>query len=418
MPVRHFLCGFVSLILVSTSLAQSAVDVTPVVVREVNLGRRVVGTVQPVRTSTIGSALDGRVLIYDVKAGDSVKEGQRLAQLRPDTFEIQLAAARAELELFRQQKAELENGSRPEDIAEAEANMLAAKAARDNAASKLRRLTTLAESRAASDAELEDARELADATRFNHMAAEATLKRVQAGPRLEAIAQAQARVDLQQQQVLLLDDQLEKLSIKAPFDGFVAAEFTEIGSWINRGDPIAQVVQLDFVEIQVPVTAEMLVNLRTGDSIRVEFPELPEEVPVGTVERIVPVADNRSRTFPVVVRMENEIGEDGSPKLKAGMLARVDVPSGRREPMPLVPKDALVLNGAERFVFVVDTDPNASDPNQGIARKVPVILGVAVKGSIQVSGDLDETDIVAVVGNERLIPGSSVNIGNRIEPAP
>lgn len=397
----------------AASAQSSAVQVARVIKREVSLGRRVVGTVQPIRISTIGSALDGRVLTLDVDAGDRVKEGQRLVQLRPDTFKLQLAAAKAQLELNRQQLAELKNGSRPEDIAEAEATMLAAKAASENASKKLTRLTMLVESRAASDSELEDAREQADATRFNLAAAEAKLQRIRMGPRAESIAQAEAQLELQTQQVKLLEDQLQKLAIKAPFDGFVSAEFTEIGSWISRGDPVAQLVQLDIVEIMVPVTAEIVVNLQGGDPIRVEFPELPDELFVGTIERIVPVADTRARTFPVYVRIENNL-DQGVPKLKAGMLARVDVPTGQREPMPLVLKDALVLNGRDRSVFVVDLDSKgvSTDPvsQAGTARKVPVTLGVAQGDMIQVAGDLKEGDWVVIEGNERLLPGSGVSI--------
>ncbi|MDG2223061.1 MAG: efflux RND transporter periplasmic adaptor subunit [Rubripirellula sp.] len=404
--------GILAFLICSTLPGQSPVVVAPVEVQEISLGRRVVGTVLPIRVSTIGSALDGRVLTFDVNSGDRVEAGQRLAQLRPDTFKLQVAAARSQLELYRQQLAELANGSRPEDIAEAEAKMLAAKAASDNAAKKFERLNSLAESSAASDAELEDAREQTDAKRFTLMAAEATLKRVKQGPRLELIAQAEAQVELQLHQVQLLEDQLRKHTIQAPFDGFIAAEHTEVGAWISRGDPVVQVVQLDQVEVQLAVTAETVVHLNPGETIRVEFPELPQDLFVGTIERVVPVADPRSRTFPVFILLDNAL-VNGVPELKAGMLARVDVPAGRREAMPLVPKDALVLNGIESAVFVIDSDPKFSDRDSGLARRVPVTLGVAVGGLIQVSGNIKAGDWVATEGNERLLPGATVQVVGR-----
>ena len=87
--------------------------------------------------------------------------------------------------------------------------------------------------------------------------------------------------------------------------------------------------------------------------MRVEFPELPSEIFLGTVDRIVPVAESRARTFPVYVRMKNKFDGD-RPMLLAGMLARVELPASRRQVMPLVPKDALVLNQSDRSVFVVD----------------------------------------------------------------
>lgn len=93
-------------------MGQFLVVVTPVKVQEIGLPCRVVGTVLPFRISTIGSPLDGHVLTFDMNSGDSVKSGQRLAQLRPDTFNLPLAAAKAQLELNRQQYAELANGPR------------------------------------------------------------------------------------------------------------------------------------------------------------------------------------------------------------------------------------------------------------------------------------------------------------------
>lgn len=391
---------------------KATVEVTRVVVSEVQRGQRVVGVVQPLRVSTIGSALEGRLDRLLVNDGQRVKQGETLAELRPTTLQLQLAAAQAELRLFESQLEELKNGSLPEDIAESEANMMAAQALRDNALRQWERLRSLSDSRAVSISELEDAKEQAEATKYALKATQASLKRTKDGPRPELIAQAQARVDLQSEQVKLLEDQIDKLAIRAPFDGFVASESTEVGAWINQGDPIVQIVQLDKVEIQVPVTAEQVVNLRIGDNIRVEFPELPDELLVGTIDRIVPVADPQTRTYPVYVQLTNRL-KDKRPMLMSGMLARAHFPAGNREPSALVPKDALVLNGRERAVFVFQGDAtggNAKRQASGAVRKVPVELGVAVDGLIQVRGDLDDSDFVVVTGNERLVDGAEVGI--------
>jgi len=405
------------LLSIGSVLAESAVEVVPVVFTEVQRGQRVVGSVRPLRTSIVGSALDGRVDSFFVDQGQRVTAGQTLAELRPTTLQIQLAAAKAELRLFQSQLEELKNGSLPEDIEEAEANMLAAKALMENADSQWKRLRSLSASRAASASELESALEQAEATRYALRASQAKLKRVQDGPRPELIAQAQARVDLQVQQVKLLEDSIDKLAIKAPFDGYVAAESTEVGAWISTGDPVAEIVQLDELEIEVPVTAEHVVALRVGDKIRVEFPELPDELLVGTIDRVVPVADPQTRTYPVYVRMNNRLHDD-RPLLMSGMLARVELPSGRRQRATLVPKDALVLNGDDRSVFVIDApNSSAAQLNSGTrpsflasVRKIDVDLGIAAGGLIQVQGDLDGGDLVVVTGNERLVDGAEVSV--------
>ncbi len=395
----------------------TTVVVSRVIEAKVKAGRRVVGTVNPLRSSTIGSAVDGRVIEFLIDQGDPVKEGQPLAQLRTETLEIELAAAQSELNLYEQQLAELENGSRPEDVDEARARMLGAKAAMKYAASKLERMKLLVASRAASETDVDDARERAEFSRHTFAATEALLKRIEEGPRIEKISQAKAQVELQRQRVRLIEDRIKRHTIVAPFDGFVATEFTEVGAWITSGDPVAQIVQLDEVEIQAPATAEYAVQLRRGDTIRVEFPELPDQLFTGSVERVVPVAESRARTFPVHIRMKNEV-RDGGPLLMAGMLARVELPTGQRENAPMVTKDALVLNETERTVFVVDLDVSSTEGDGvqssakrfGVVRKISVELGVAAGGLIQIRGPVRPGDFVVAVGNERLRDGERVEI--------
>ncbi len=399
----------------STLSGQSA-DIKPVIVatvteQAVNTGYRVVGSVAPLRTSTIGSAADGRVEQFLVEVGQAVESGQPLARLRTRTLEIELAAAQAELDLYNQLLLEKENGARIEEIAEEEARVKGARAAMDNAQAQLRRLESLSTSLAASEADLENARERLNLAEAAHAATVAVLDRIRKGPRVEQIAQAKAQVELQTQRVLLIQDRIEKHTILAPFDGFVSAEYTEIGAWISAGDPVAQIIQLDEVEINAPVTADYATKLRRGTTIRVEFPELPHKLLTGTIDRIVPVAESRARTFPVLIRMKNEIA-DGTPLLLSGMLARVDLPAGRQANLPLVPKDALVLNERDRAVFVVDLDKDRSSGGlmTGVVRKVAVELGVALGNKIQVSGELSAGQLVVVVGNERLVPGTRVSI--------
>ena len=74
----------------------------------------------------------------------------------------------------------------------------------------------------------------------------------------------------------------------------------------------------------------------------------------------------------------------------------------------LISKDALVLSGTRRLVYVVDLD--SSDKTTGKARPVPVDVGVASKGKIQVIGALKPGELVVVQGNERILPGASVQL--------
>ena len=70
---------------------------------------------------------------------------------------------------------------------------------------------------------------------------------------------------------------------------------------------------------------------------------------------IVPQADPRTRTFPVKVRVKNEV-VNGNVRLKAGMFAQVTLASTRTAKRRMIPKDALVLGGQSSMVYAVVPD--------------------------------------------------------------
>ena len=389
--------------------AAEPVIVASVVEREVATGQMFVGTVMPIRTSVVGSAVDGRVIEFLVDEGDAVKKGGPLARLRTETLEIQLSSAQAELQLRREELAELKNGSRPEEIAQVRAGVAGATSRRDYAKSRYERLQSLFDRGGVTDDQLQESYSAVVQTEQAYLVSKAALDLAVLGPRVERIAQAEARVAVQREQVRLIQDQIARHTILAPFDGYVTAEHTEVGQWVERGASIVEVVQLDVVEIRASVLASHAAHLKRNTTARVEVPAMPNELFTGQVVRIVPQADVRSRTFPVKLRVENRPGKSG-PLLKAGMLARVELPTGEPERMMLVSKDAVVLAGPEPVdypvVYVVDAI--AGRDSKAVVRAVPVELGVADGTLIQAKGNLRVNQQVVVRGNERLQTGQTV----------
>ena len=376
-----------------------------VVRRTVAEGRSFVGTVTPVRMSTVGSTVEERVEEFLVDEGDRVEAGQPLARLRTRTLEIELAGARAELEALRQELAEMENGSRPEEVEGGRAELKRAGALRDYARAARRRIEDLIRNRQASGQELDEAISNAEAAEQAYNAAKSRLDLLEAGPRAEQIARGRAKADAQQQAVRLLEDRLSEHTILAPFDGYVTAEHTEVGQWVGRGDPVVDLVELDEVDVDVNVVEDDIRYIRPGTSARVDVSALPDRALTGAVALVVPQADLRSRTFPVKVRLANEAPE-GVPLLKAGMIARVTLPVGREHEAMVVSKDALVLGGPSPVVYVID--PSGDDGTLGSVRPVPVEVGVAQGALIEVDGPLTLGQRVVTQGNERLRPGQEV----------
>jgi RND family efflux transporter MFP subunit len=191
--------------------------------------------------------------------------------------------------------------------------------------------------------------------------------------------------------------------MKAPFDGWVTAEHTEIGQWLMQGDPVAEIVELNAVDVEFPVVEDFIANLNPSLEAIVDVPALGHEKFSGHVAVINPQADSRAHTFPVKIRVANRV-ENGQPMLKAGMFARVTLAVGRPTPCVLVPKDAVVLGGASPIVLVANT---AASGNATV-RPVPVTLGPAQGSWIAAVGDMKDGDQVIVEGNERVRPGQEV----------
>lgn len=383
------------------------VKLAPIVQREVAKGQTFVGTVMPSRRAIVGSAVDGRVVEFPVNEGDRVYEKQPLAQLLTETISLELEAAEAELDLRNQELAELQNGSRPDEIEQARARMESARASADYRQSQQKRVMSLfQQGRAATDQQVDEATSLSLAAKEAYQEALAAHQLMVDGPRPERIAQAQARVAMQQAVVEKLRDQIKKHTMISRFDGYVVAEHTEIGQWVSRGDPVAEVVALDEVDIEAKVVEGQVPFIHIGSSVRVEIPALPEHTFTGTVVSVVPQADIRSRTFPVKVRVKNEIDKGDQPLIKSGMLAQVTLPTGALQDAVLVPKDSLVLGGSDRMIWIVD--PASVTPEEGTglmtaeAEAVPVKLGVAENDLIQVIGDVAGQHSVVVLGNERI----------------
>ena len=250
---------------------------------------------------------------------------------------------------------------------------------------------------------------------------------------------------IQEEIIRQLQDNIREHTIVAPFDGYVTQEHTEIGQWIAKGGAVAEVIELHDVDVEVAVLEKYLPQLRVGATARIEIEALPAKIRIGTVALIVPQADVRSRSFPVKVRPEKECTQDGGwigraifkllaavrlekectqdgggsgdVMIKPGMFARVTLPVGGKASATMVPKDALVLGESSTTVWVVDAGPKAEPGGQGTVRPVPVELGVADDGWIEVRGPLEPGQLVVVEGNERIMPGQPVRILDSIGAA-
>jgi len=173
-----------------------------------------------------------RVAEVLVQEGDHVARGQLLARL--DTSRLAPQAARAEADLAAQQQAvdRLHHGNRPEEIAQARANVEAAVADEQNARAQYARLRSLSDSssgRAVSRQDMDAAKATLDTAEARVAVNQKALALELAGPRKEDIAQGEAQLRGGQAQLALLQQQLKDADLLAPLDAVVRSRIIEPG---------------------------------------------------------------------------------------------------------------------------------------------------------------------------------------------
>jgi multidrug efflux pump subunit AcrA (membrane-fusion protein) len=377
----------------------SKVLVAPAQTAEVAEHRSFVGTVKPIRRSLVGSAAAGRVEEYLINEGEAVTAGQPIAILRRGIIQAELNAAKGSLAMREAELAELEK-SLKDEIEQAEARLDNAEGQFAFRQGKVDRSRALGTSIAREI--LEEDTSLAIQAAATLREARAALRMLTQGPREQKTLQAKARVESQAAEVARLAEQFERHTMFAPFDGFVTAEHTEIGQWVMQGDPVAEIVELKEVDVEIAVLEDYVAGLDTSVVGEVEISALSGKTFPGRVALVNPQADARAHTFPVKVRVANEFAE-GQPLIKAGMFARVSLPVGKPVARTLVPKDAVVLGGPSPMVFVA-----AGSPDKAVVKPVPVKLGAAAGTWIAVTGEVKPGDAIIVEGNERVRPGMEV----------
>ena len=235
-----------------------------------------------------------RVAEVLVQEGDHVRRGQVLARLDTGRLTPQLAQAEATAAAQQQALARLRNGSRPEEIDQARANLASAAAEATVAAARHQRLVVLSGSssgRALSRQDLDDAKATADADAARAAAARAALALSIAGPRREDIAQAGAQLQAQQAQVAVLRRQLTDADLVAPLDAVVRSRIVEPGEMATPQKPAFELAITDPKWVRAYVSETDLGHVKPGMKATVSVDAFKGRPFDGWVGFISPVAE-------------------------------------------------------------------------------------------------------------------------------
>jgi HlyD family secretion protein len=284
-----------------------------------------------VTDAQLGFKVPGRVAERLVSEGDRVQAGQLVARLDDIEQREQLALGRAELAGAEAALAELVAGSRPQEIAAAEATLRSTEADRDRARLDFARQQELRAKDAIADRELEASQaELKVAEARTAEAAE-RLKLVREGPRAEDIAQARARVEQVRASLALAETQLENTRLISPLTGVVLSHNIEPGEFVSAGTPIVTVADTAHVWVRAYVNQTDLGRIRLGQKAEVRTDTFPDKVFGGVVGFIASEAEFTPKT----VQTTKE-------RVKLVFRIKVDIANPKDELKPGMPADAII----------------------------------------------------------------------------
>jgi HlyD family secretion protein len=173
-----------------------------------------------------------------VQEGDYVQHGQILARLETSRLKPQVDQAEAQVAAQRAAVERLRNGSRPEEIAQARANLESAKADAFNLQRQYERKKSLVLTNAAAQQDVDIAKAAADVADAKVEVNRNALGLAVAGPRPEDIAQAQAQLRGYEAQLAYLRQQFADAELTAPLDAVVRSRLMEPGEMAAPQKPV------------------------------------------------------------------------------------------------------------------------------------------------------------------------------------
>lgn len=238
----------------------------------------------------------GRLEAVLAQEGDRVDKGQVLARLDTSRLKPQVAQAEAEVASQNAVVERLHRGTRPEEIAQARANLTAAKADALNAHQQYNRTKTLAGQTAASQGELDSARAAMDMADAQVEVATKALALAVAGPRKEDIAQAEALLRADQARLDLLHQQLVDAQLVAPASSTVRTRLVEPGEMVSPQKPIFSLAITDPKWVRAYVSEPDLGRVRSGMKASVTVDSFPGRSFAGWIGFVSPVAEFTPKT--------------------------------------------------------------------------------------------------------------------------
>lgn len=375
-----------------------------------------VGTTQPYRQVSLRTQVEGRLLSLRADVGDSVSQGQVLAQLDDKVLRTAVLEATAEVAALESEVAQAQA-----QVSDALRQVESARIQFQQAQADAARLEKLYGAGAIAQQQAEQARTNARTARQAFRAAQEVVR-----TRQQAVKAAKRRVTAQQAVIARERERQSYTTLTSPVTGVVTERVSELGNLAQAGSEVLKLGDFSQVEVSVQVSELELNKIQVRQPVQVKLDAFSKVTFRGQVSRISPVADSTARLVPVEVTMPNPGRRIGS-----GLLARVNF--GKQMAKTIgVPESAFQTNRKGEARQNGGNASSGREPSQrqaGIlyivkgSGKQPkiearnVTLGQRQDGQVEVLTGLSPGDRFVTRSSKPLKDGDSVQLSILSEPS-
>ena len=332
------------------------VEVAPAKAEDIQMVVESFGTVEPRESLKLVAQVRGQIVEFDpaFKEGGFVQKKTRMIQIDPRTYGLEVERRKVQIK-----QAEAELKSLEQQVVNLKARLKIATSDVKLAKNEYLRLKKLIDRKVIAQSQLDKTEQAYLASQERLQALNNQLALV--GPQKEQLTAARdmARVMYQEAQL-----DLERSSIVAPFDGWVLEKAVEVGQHVNIGQQLGKIYSSGQLDIEVRISTKDL-NWLPAD-LGQEMPILAdvvfknagdEHVWSGRVARIKAMMDERTRTLPMVIEIDetpNSEQSQNSLRLRPGMFVTVRI-KGKKIPNVFVLPRYLVYPGDVVYTVKDDT---------------------------------------------------------------
>jgi multidrug resistance efflux pump len=284
------------------------------------------GYVIPVHQIQVSPKVSGMVVKLTFEEGQRVQKGDVLAELETVDYLADRDHALAAMKAAEQRWLELKNGSRPEEIEAAKAELAECDANREQLFLDWRRNSGLRIGTALAQREYEQAYAAYKAMDRRAEKLRQAYRLMVEGPRQERIAAAQAEFQQAKAELEKAQWRLDNCTIRAPITGTILTKIAEEGNIVNQlslnlKGSLCDMADLSDLEVELTIQERDISKVFKGQRCRIRAEAYPDRPYDGTVSRLMPIGDRAKGAVPVRVKLIVPKEEEGVyPKPEMGAI--------------------------------------------------------------------------------------------------